>query len=393
MSEKIKAILDELFRGIKLTEEAKAVYDELLDNCQEHYQDMISGGLSEAEACQAVEESLQGMREVLDQFEKEPEETSLMEEFSEKISKTEPMQDPNTIRISADQIQTIHVESMAHNVQVKAVDGTQIVIHCEKMKTLDVRQEEDLLTIKTIRIEEEISEAVEEATHEKIDGITLPDLVQQVTRFVSRAARTVMKRLENGCLFDDTTICIEIPRTVSPELIVNSKSGDIYVDQIESEKITLQSASGDVELVGGRDKAEDHVKLSTASGDVTVTRAWMQEAEFSSMSGDVNAEGDFGILHMKSVSGDAQFNGTAALLGIRSISGDVNVTMIRADQTEIRAENTSGGVDIDLPEDHAAVHAEYSTVSGDITNTWPDGGEDAPVQIRAKTISGDIDIR
>jgi hypothetical protein len=282
---------------------------------------------------------------------------------------------------------------MAHNVQVKAVDGTQIVIHCEKMETLDVRQEEDLLTIKTIRIEEEISEAVEEATHEKIDGITLSDLVQQVTRFVSRAARTVMKRLENGSLFDDTTICIEIPRTVSPELIVNSKSGDIYVDQIESEKITLQSASGDVELVGGRDKAEDHVKLSTASGDVTVTRAWMQEAEFSSMSGDVNAEGDFGILHMKSVSGDAQFNGTAALLGIRSISGDVNVTMIRADQTEIRAENTSGGVDIDLPEDHAAVHAEYSTVSGDITNTWPDGGEDAPVQIRAKTISGDIDIR
>lgn len=68
MNPTIEKIISMLFEDIIETEETHALHDEILNNCQERYQDMIARGVSEDEAIHAVMESLTGMDEVLAQY-------------------------------------------------------------------------------------------------------------------------------------------------------------------------------------------------------------------------------------------------------------------------------------------------------------------------------------
>ena len=58
MKDKVKEMVDRLFAGAADNEETKALRDELMDNCLEHYQDLVSGGMDEEAALEAVKDSL-----------------------------------------------------------------------------------------------------------------------------------------------------------------------------------------------------------------------------------------------------------------------------------------------------------------------------------------------
>ena len=70
MNASISGMIDLLFKDTAMNNETRALYEELLNNCQEHYDDLIGRGLSETEALDAVVESLQGMKEVIDEYPK-----------------------------------------------------------------------------------------------------------------------------------------------------------------------------------------------------------------------------------------------------------------------------------------------------------------------------------
>ncbi len=70
MNARISGMIDLLFKDTVMNNETRTLYEELLNNCQEHYDDLISRGLSETEALDAVVESLQGMKEVIDEYPK-----------------------------------------------------------------------------------------------------------------------------------------------------------------------------------------------------------------------------------------------------------------------------------------------------------------------------------
>ena len=70
MNASISGMIDLLFKDTVMNNETRTLYEELLNNCQEHYDDLISRGLSETEALDAVVESLQGMKEVIDEYPK-----------------------------------------------------------------------------------------------------------------------------------------------------------------------------------------------------------------------------------------------------------------------------------------------------------------------------------
>ena len=65
MNATIHGIIDTMFKDTVNTAETRALHEELLNNCLEHYDDLISRGLSETEAIDAVVESLKGMQEVV----------------------------------------------------------------------------------------------------------------------------------------------------------------------------------------------------------------------------------------------------------------------------------------------------------------------------------------
>ena len=60
MNQTVKRIVDILFQDVVENEETNALHEELMNNCQEHYQDLVNRGLSEDEAVGEVVESLKG---------------------------------------------------------------------------------------------------------------------------------------------------------------------------------------------------------------------------------------------------------------------------------------------------------------------------------------------
>ena len=70
MNQTVKRIVDILFQDTVENDETRALHEELMNNCQEHYQDLVSRGLSEDEAIGEVVDSLKGMKDVIAQYPK-----------------------------------------------------------------------------------------------------------------------------------------------------------------------------------------------------------------------------------------------------------------------------------------------------------------------------------
>jgi hypothetical protein len=135
-------------------------------------------------------------------------------------------------------------------------------------------------------------------------------------------------------------------------LNVKTASGDVRARRVAS-GVNVQTASGDIEV----DVARGPINMQTASGDLTIGEAW----------DNVNAS---------TVSGDqehgAVYKGTIAA---HSVSGDVQVGVRRGSK----------------------VYLDCNTVSGDTRSELdmladPPSGDGPLVELRAKTVSGDITI-
>ena len=70
MNETVKRIVEILFQDTEMTDEVAAIKDEVMNNCQERYADLVARGMTEDEAIGEVVESLKGMEEVISEFPK-----------------------------------------------------------------------------------------------------------------------------------------------------------------------------------------------------------------------------------------------------------------------------------------------------------------------------------
>jgi DUF4097 and DUF4098 domain-containing protein YvlB len=135
-------------------------------------------------------------------------------------------------------------------------------------------------------------------------------------------------------------------------LNVKSASGDISAQEITG-GVNVQTASGDIEL----DVVRGAINVATASGDLTIGEAW----------DNVNAN---------TVSGDQEHG--AVLRGnvsAHSVSGDVHIGVRRGSRVYLDCNTVSGDT-----------HSELELT------TEPPSGDGPLVEIRAKTVSGDIVI-
>jgi Putative adhesin len=134
------------------------------------------------------------------------------------------------------------------------------------------------------------------------------------------------------------------------DLVAKGASGDVRAERIHGDA-NVQSASGDVDLgfVGGR------AVVNAVSGDVRIGQA----------AGDTT---------VGTVSGDQQHDAAAGSVTSNSVSGDVRVAVRRGSR----------------------VYLDCTTVSGDTSSDLELTGEatgDGPlIEVRVKTVSGDIRI-
>jgi DUF4097 and DUF4098 domain-containing protein YvlB len=147
-------------------------------------------------------------------------------------------------------------------------------------------------------------------------------------------------------------------------------SGDTDVADIDG-SLNVKTASGDVQAgeIGGS------VNVQSASGDVTIESV-RGPASVGSVSGDVTVDAAYDNLNANTVSGDQDLG--AVMLGkvsAQSVSGDVTIGVRRGSKVFLDCNTLSGDTSSDLE------------VSGDAP-----GGDGPLVEIRAKTVSGDIHI-
>ena len=382
MNATICGIVDMLFKDTVDNAETRALREELLNNCLEHYQDLIGRGLTETEAVDAVVESLNGMKEVIDQYPKK-EETVYQEETQ---TRKEPEETDYFIEKNNEEQHRIFDAGMIRRIRSDLRDGdlnvglsrdSKIHIRCENPERIGCEVAGSLLRIY------HRNQQPNDKDNMKLKGEDIS--LKGILNFVSKA---ISKGFTGS---DGATVYLDLPEGKADEMVFNAMSGNITVKHCVANHMIIHTTSGDVEVQLDSEMKTDMLNVGSASGDITF-RGNAERAEITSISGDVELEGSCTSIRMKSTSGDVDLTGCARDVVTHTISGDQTIILRNADASAIDAGSTSGDIEINLPKTAAGVHAILQTVSGDKTCMIPDAGESAMLQIHAKTVSGDIHI-
>ena len=181
-------------------------------------------------------------------------------------------------------------------------------------------------------------------------------------------------RLEVKTVYDRSThnmrtsVDYTITAPAGTTVYAHSVSGDVKVTNIKGE-VRAETVSGDVtatntpgaslvKTVSGNATVSgvvsgNELRVSSISGDVTVTGAKVRSIDADSISGDVHMTSvTCDRATAKSISGDIDFGGGLAKSGhyeFKSQSGNIQVNLVGAPGFELDANSFSGNVRSDLP--------------------------------------------
>ena len=169
---------------------------------------------------------------------------------------------------------------------------------------------------------------------------------------------------------------------------VRSKSADVLARGVIG-GLNVQTASGDVEadqILGG-------VNVKSASGDVRA-REVGGGASIQTASGDIDLDVVHGSISVATASGDLRVGEAYDNVSANTVSGDQEHGAVM--QGNVSAHSVSGDVAIGVRRG-SKVFLDCNTVSGDTSSelelsTDAPAGDGPLVEIRAKTVSGDIRI-
>jgi DUF4097 and DUF4098 domain-containing protein YvlB len=183
--------------------------------------------------------------------------------------------------------------------------------------------------------------------------------------------------------------------TVPPgaDLFVRTKSADV-VARGEYTSAEVKTASGDIQL----DTVDRDVRVKTASGDFALQEA-RGTTHIQTASGDVAVQRAAGDTTVQAVSGDVWIRDAGSSLHINTVSGDQRLEAVVEGAVEAHA--VSGDILIGVRRG-SSVYVDANTISGSTASELDladapaeEPADDAPermVEVRAKTVSGDISI-
>lgn len=391
MNATVTKIVDILFQEVEMSDEVTALKDEVMNNCQERFEDLIANGMEEDEAIAAVVDSLKSMEEVVNEYPKK------REEAPEKQEAQEAADDDGILKINDEETGEAHwtfkrpinkLNISLHYEDVSIEPSADEYVHVDFMPddkhTVRVEQEADTLLI---RREESVSFHKSGERHrveihmDHWKGKSISDIVQdamkQATHFVVDWS-------------SDAAIRVQVPEKSAPMLKHWSVSGDLKAQDVCFSSVTIRTTSGDTTLELPEECRAKELKLNTTSGDADIVGC-AERVSMQTMSGDVEYEGETETLELSTVSGDVNFKGSAETIAAKTISGDLSLALHDTRVRQINISTTSGDLSVRLPRDlryRARVNA--SSVNGDIRNRYycEEGRE--LVNINAKSISGDL---
>ena len=392
MNATIQGIIDHMFKDTAVNAETRALHEELLNNCLEHYDDLIGRGMSETEAVDAVVDSLKGMKEVIDEYPKKPgtgkqeekaEETKTdipVVEAEKKADETPVQEKPAEYTFDPATVTKLRTDLKNCDLKVGLSEDNRIHVRCEDMEPLECEQNGSILSI---RISDKTRKSLEEAGRQ-ISGsdFSLKGLLNYIGKAIGSAASYITV---------SWNVYIDLPAAAFQEMELNAKSGDVEYEAYLPDRLAIRTMSGDVTVKARGSRRAEKVTISAMSGEIEFGGD-ADQLVLSSMSGDVSAEGTYHETDLKSTSGDVTLNGSADSIRLHSVSGDVTAKPRNTDIRLIEVRSTSGDAEIRLAPGTDSVHSETSTVSGSVRNSTADSGAGARLQIKAASVSGDVTI-
>lgn len=181
----------------------------------------------------------------------------------------------------------------------------------------------------------------------------------------------IRARVPAGSSLDAATESSDVTaRGVLDHAEVRTAAGDVRLETVEGDA-TVKSVSGDVSLgaVGGK------AHVNSVSGDASIGSV-AGEAGVHSVSGDVSVQEARSSLNVKTISGDARISSAVeGAVAMQSVSGDLTLGLRSGSRLWVDARSTSG-----------------KTTSELALSDAPASAEGPLVELRAKSVSGDIRI-
>lgn len=376
MNATVAKIVELLFQNTEMTQEAQAMRDELMTNCQDRFDDLVAHGKSEDDAISGVIESLKGMEDVIDAYPKKPEPTFFNPE-GESFPEDDDDEDERVIRIDANGLNLIAYDMPGGDLTVDTHMGSDVLVRYDRDDgdNIDVRREGDTLRVSFTGDAQHRGPASVRAS------LDLNDLFGSF--------RSLFKGWMGELSCPDVTI--SVPYGLALRLDARTVGGDMEIDGVKLSSASVVTTSGDVELRTPMEHQMDELKLTTASGDIDL-RANARSIRLKSMSGDVEGACACERLEAGSVSGDVDLDASCETAAIKSVSGEVRLRCDSREPKEIAVASTSGDVYVRLPANTSAVSVKTQTVSGSVRQSVPSGYGENAVRVKAQTVSGDITV-
>lgn len=417
MNSTVARIVDMMFENTEMTEEVAALREEVMNNCQERYADMIAAGVYEDDAIAAVVESLKGMEDVIGQYKRKARRSPVYTAPQVQEPAAPQVEEPaaswsaeaENVTIPGERDMTFHpaeinrIDLILVSEDVEVVESHDGLCHvrwdCGDDETISCRAQNGAIRIERIPGKKSGARHTNvnidnngNGTHvyvngEEMDMSDAAGIMEKVGRVMGRIFGG-MKTAFNAC----DAITIAIPAGMKPHMKLITTSGDISVMQVELLDLEMTTVSGDLEVQLDKDAPLARLCARSTSGDVTVN-AYAQQMTLASTSGDVDVEGCVTELNASTVSGDIDVNADVERVDFKAISGDVDLAFHNDVIRNISGSTISGDIDVDLPSGIGAIAINTHTRSGDMTTRYATSSFGPTVSGSITSMSGDITIR
>ncbi len=372
MNKTVARIVELLFDGLEESEEIRLLREEVMNNCQERYEDLTAQGLSEDDAIAAVVHSLEGMESMLSSYPRKPAEETARNGSGGFVREEKAGEDPAAALAAMDKAGIRALKISCINADVTVTEGPEISLEYNE-ENVDVIVAERSGDTLVLRQREKAGNHAAEFTG------SFTGILGGLKSFFVNITKTPSIRLS-------------VPAGLLSRAQVQTVSGEV-IWKADTEELKIGGNSGDQEVRTGREIRLRNLEMTSMSGDLEVS-ACADEVMLKTLSGDAEAEVDGSRLTVNTTSGDASFRGKAGNVRIQSVSGDVECELKDGNgDADIFAKSVSGDVTVELPGETEEISLSTHTVSGDVERGDFRENGNAGMRIRAETISGDITVR
>ena len=397
MNDTVARIVEIMFQDVEQNEETAAIRDEVMNNCQERFADLVNSGVSEDDAITAVIESLKGMDEILAPYKKK--ETRIPAEENEEGSGEQHAAFASYL------VNQIDVALVNEDVKIEASDDDFYHVTWNKLdnRLVRVALENDVLRItrspdaeaKTKKTHIEFNSENDMADFIKTEEGKIEINMDSISRAMKSLGEKIKLQFSNGMSIGfgtaNSVVTIQVPENAMPHVKLLTTSGDIDVQDVALADLNVTSTSGDINIDLNENQCLKLVEVRTTSGDIEAT-AFTHEMTIASTSGDVEVEGCYHNLTVNTISGDIDVRADVMNMTFKAISGDVDLAFDSNVIRDVRGNTISGDIDIDLPNGLGFMDIHTQTRSGDVTTRCHTTGDGPTVTGSVTSMSGDITI-